>query len=167
MLKTLTNDEIRVLTTLEEKGNIPNSEIAELLKIDEKQVKDIIKNLTDEEIILKYKAIINWEKIESPGVAAVIQVTASPRKGEGYDEVADAISAFEEVQTCLLVSGSFDLLVEVEGPSLKDVAFFVADKLATIDGVEHTRTNFLLKRYKQGGDLLSVTGKTHRLPLSM
>ncbi|MES0491172.1 MAG: Lrp/AsnC family transcriptional regulator [Leptospirales bacterium] len=167
MLKTLTDEEIRILTTLEEKGNIPNAELALLIKIDEAKVREIIKNLTEQEIILKYKAIINWEKIESPGVAAVIQVTASPRKGEGYDEVAHAISSFEEVRTCLLVSGSFDLLVEVEGPSLKAVAFFVADKLATIDGVEHTRTNFLLKRYKQGGDLLNVSGTTHRLPLSM
>jgi len=167
MLKTLTSEEIKILNLLESKGNLPVSEISTVLNIEIKQVETIIGNFEKEDIIIKYKAIVNWEKIESPGVVALIQVNVTPVKGAGYDEVAKKISKFDEVHTCLLVSGAFDLLVEVEGPSLKDVAYFVADKLATIDGVEHTKTNFLLKRYKQAGDLFLSNNKTHRLPVAM
>ena len=163
-MKTLSKREIQLLKTLEEDSSLTVQEISNRLSLPEKEVKTIKKTLEDEGILLKYRAVINWEKIESPKVMALIQVSVTPTKGFGYDEVAKIISGFSEVKTCLLVSGAFDLLVEVEGPSLKEVAFFVADKLATIEGVEHTRTNFLLKRYKQGGDIL-VSGKTHRLPL--
>ena len=126
-------------------------------------VERLLNELQSEKIILKYRAIINWEQIESNEVAALIQVSVQTEKDSGYDEVAARIARMDEVTTCLLVSGSFDLLVEVNGPSLKEVAFFVADKLATIEGVTHTRTNFLLKRYKQAGDLLTIKGKNKTL----
>jgi DNA-binding Lrp family transcriptional regulator len=165
MLKTLTAEELKILNALGDNGLLTNPELATLLKLDEKRVAEIRSDLEAAGIVLKYRAIINWEKIESSGVNAVIQVKVTPAQGQGYDEVARKVAAFPEVRTCLLVSGSFDLLVEVDGPSLRDVAFFVADKLATIEGVNHTSTNFLLKRYKQSGDMFSVSGKTHRLPM--
>lgn len=165
MLKPLTKEEITILNLLEENSGADIEAIAQKSRLSVDEVNEIIKSLEKDEIILKYKAIINWEKIESPGIVAIIQVNVTLTEGVGYDRVAEKISAFEEVSTCLLVSGSFDLLVEVEGPSLKEVAFFIADKLATIEGVEGTRTNFLLKRFKQSGDLFSSTGKTHRLPV--
>jgi len=165
MLKTLATEELKVLNALGDNGLLTNSELATLLKLDEKRVGEIRSDLETSGIVLKYRAIINWEKIESSGVNALIQVKVTPAQGQGYDEVARKVAAFPEVRTCLLVSGSFDLLVEVDGPSLRDVAFFVADKLATIEGVNHTSTNFLLKRYKQSGDMFSVSGKTHRLPM--
>ncbi len=165
MLKTLATEELKILNALADNGLMSNAELATLLKLDAGQVAEIRKELESAGIILKYRAIINWEKIESSGVNAVIQVQVTPAQGQGYDEVARKVSAFSEVRTCLLVSGSFDLLVEVDGPSLRDVAFFVADKLATIEGVNHTSTNFLLKRYKQSGDMFSASGKTHRLPM--
>lgn len=165
MLKTLGTEELKVLNALGDNGLLTNTELSTLVKLDEKQVAQIRADLETAGIILKYRAIINWEKIESSGVNALIQVKVTPAQGQGYDEVARKVAAFPEVRTCLLVSGSFDLLVEVDGPSLRDVAFFVADKLATIEGVNHTSTNFLLKRYKQSGDMFSVSGKTHRLPM--
>ena len=165
MLKTLATEELKILNALADNGLLTNTELATLLKLDAAKVAEIRKELEAAGIILKYRAIINWEKIESSGVNAVIQVKVTPAQGQGYDEVARKVSAFSEVRTCLLVSGSFDLLVEVDGPSLRDVAFFVADKLATIEGVNHTSTNFLLKRYKQSGDMFSASGKTHRLPM--
>lgn len=165
MLKTLATEELKVLNALGDNGLLTNGELATLLKLDEKRVGEIRRDLETSGIVLKYRAIINWEKIESSGVNALIQVKVTPAQGQGYDEVARKVAAFPEVRTCLLVSGSFDLLVEVDGPSLRDVAFFVADKLATIEGVNHTSTNFLLKRYKQSGDMFSVSGKTHRLPM--
>ena len=163
-MKTLSKQEIRLLRILEEDSSLSIEEMSNRLSISKKEVEVLKQGLEDEGILLKYRAVINWEKIESQGVVAIIQVSVTPAKGFGYDEVAKIISNFSEVKTCLLVSGAFDLLVEVEGPSLREVAFFVADKLATIEGVENTRTNFLLKRYKQAGDIL-VSGKTHRLSL--
>ncbi|MBV6492377.1 MAG: Leucine-responsive regulatory protein [Turneriella sp.] len=165
MLKTLTTEELKVLNALSENGLLTNAEIASLLKLEEATAAEIRSNLENSGIVLKYRAIINWEKIESSSVNALIQVKVTPAHGHGYDEVARKVASFPEVRTCLLVSGSFDLLVEVDGPSLRDVAFFVADKLATIEGVNHTSTNFLLKRYKQSGDMFSASGKTHRLPM--
>lgn len=165
MLKPLSTNELKLLNLIEDDCTRSESDLAKILNTTPDEIKQILQTFEDEKIILKYRAIVNWEKIESPEVVALIQVTVTPTQGVGYDEVAGKISNMEEVITCMLVSGSFDLLVEVEGPSLKDVAFFVADKLATIEGVERTSTNFLLKRYKQGGDLFSVAGKTHRLPV--
>lgn len=165
MLKTLATEELKILNALGDNGLMSNEDLANLLKLEAKRIGEIRSELESAGIIIKYRAIINWEKIESTGVNAVIQVKVTPAQGQGYDEVARKVAAFSEVRTCLLVSGSFDLLVEVDGPSLRDVAFFVADKLATIEGVNHTSTNFLLKRYKQSGDMFSVTGKTHRLQM--
>jgi DNA-binding Lrp family transcriptional regulator len=165
MLKPLSTNELKLLHLIEDDCTRSENEIAKILNTTPDEVKQILQTFEEEKIILKYRAIVNWEKIESPEVVALIQVTVTPTQGVGYDEVARKISNMDEVITCMLVSGSFDLLVEVEGPSLKDVAFFVADKLATIEGVKRTSTNFLLKRYKQGGDLFSVTAKTHRQPV--
>jgi len=165
MLKPLTEEELRLLNFLEENSNVTISELAKKMSMSEEKTASLKKKLEEEEIILKYRAIVNWEKIESPEVIALIQVSVTPSKGSGYDDVAKQISELDEVSACLLVSGSFDLLVEVVGPSLKDVAFFVAEKLAGLEGVEHTRTNFLLKRYKQAGDMFTVSRKTHRLPM--
>ncbi len=165
MLRTLSTHELKILRLLEENSHLSVEEIARDTEIEEELIRDIIRQLEEEGIILKYRAIINWEKIESPEVTALIQVNVVAQKGKGYNEVARIISEMEEVRTCILVSGSFDLLIEVSGPSLKDVSFFVAEKLATIDGVEHTRTNFLLKRYKQAGDTFSASAITHRLPM--
>lgn len=167
MLRTLQTEELKILRLLEEDSNKSLGELARAIDKSEEEAERIKTNLEDEGIILKYRAIVNWEKIESPEVIALIQVEVTPSQGEGYDEVAGKIANLEEVISCYLLSGDFDLLVEVEGPSLKDVAFFVADKLATLNGVEKTRTNFLLKRYKQMGDYFTVSGKTHRLPIVM
>lgn len=165
MLQTLSTEELKILNALEENADISDENLAAKAELGIDETQNLKKKLQKEGIILKYRAIIDWEKIESPAVTAVIQVSVTPQHGQGYDEVARKVSTFEEVNTCLLVSGEFDLLVEVMGPSLKDVAFFVADKLATIEGVENTRTNFLLKRYKQAGDLFTGSSKTHRLPM--
>ena len=113
MLKTLEADELKILNALAENGLLGNQELASLVKLDEKRVGEIRSELESAGIILKYRAIINWEKIESGGVNAVIQVKVTPAQGQGYDEVARRVAAFPEVRTCLLVSGSFDLLVEV------------------------------------------------------
>ena len=165
MLKPLTENELKILNLLEKNSAISIEELSSRSKISLDEIKKIKTNLEDEGIILKYKAIVNWEKIESPEVVALIQVSVTPSQGKGYDEVARKIAELKEVTSCSLVSGSFDLLVEVLGPSLKEVALFVAEKLAVINGVENTKTNFLLKRYKQGGDLFMVGQKTRRLPI--
>jgi len=165
MLKTLSEKEIKMLQLLEENGKFTNPELAIRTGLTEAEISSMRENLEKHGVILKYKAVVNWEQIESPEVIALIQVTVTPEKDLGYDDISKKISAMSEVSSCFLLSGSFDLLVEVQGPSLKEVAFFVSDKLAVIDGVERTRTNFLLKRYKQNGDILNVSRKTHRMPM--
>ncbi len=163
-MKILSTEEIKILSILDKDSSISLTDLSEKLKLSENKTAKLKQVLEEDGVILKYRAVINWEKVESPKVIAVIQVNVIPSKGFGYDEAAKMISKFPEVNTCLLFSGPFDLLVEVEGTSLEEVAFFVADKLATIEGVGHTKTNFLLKRYKQAGDIL-MSGKTYRLPM--
>ncbi len=163
-MQTFTTEEMKFLQLLENGIQPSDDMIANKLKIDISQVKKLRDKFENDGIILKYKAIINWEKIESQDVVALIQVSVQTSEGVGYDKVAKAVADLEEVQTCFLLSGSFDLLVEVEGKSLKQVAFFVADRLSTMKGIKHTKTNFLLKRYKQNGDILSAS-KTYRLPI--
>ena len=165
MLKPLTSLEIQIIQELEKNGIIKNDILSQKLNNSEEKIAKIRNQLESDGIILKYKAIINREKIESSEVIAIIQVNSSPQMGIGYDKVAKKICQFKEVQSCILVSGSFDILVEVSGSSIREVAFFVADKLATIKEVEGTKTSFLLKRYKQNGDIFENTNKTHRQPL--
>ncbi len=165
-MKTLTFNEVKILNSIEENGRYSVEELCKELSIPASEIIQTIKSLEEEGIILKYKTLINWEKIESSSVTSLVHVSVLPKEGAGYDNVAKQISKLDEVKTCFLVSGSFDLLVEVKGKSLQDIAFFIADKLATIPRVTHTKTNFLLKKYKQSGDLL-MSNKTHRHPLTI
>ena len=103
-------------------------------------------------VIRHYKAIIDWEKAGRELVFAFIDVRVSPSRGVGYDDVARRIYRYPEVHSVYLVSGDYDLRVVVEGNTMRDVAFFVAEKLAPLEGVLSTRTNFLLKKYKSDGD---------------
>ena len=106
-------------------------------------------------IIVSYPALIDWSKIDGKeNVVAMIEVNVTPKRGVGFDEVAERIYRFPEVTSVYLMSGAFDLLVTVEGKSLKEVAAFVSEKLATIDNVISTRTHFMLKKYKHDGVII-------------
>ena len=134
-----------LLELLEHDARRPVGEIAAVLKKSEYEVEKDIRGLEQDKIILSYNTLINWQKFGDDTVTAIIEVNLTPEREVGFDAIAERIYRFEEVRTVYLMSGSFDLLVIIEGKSLQDVANFVATRLSTIDGVTQTRSHFMLK----------------------
>ncbi|MGI6563334.1 MAG: Lrp/AsnC family transcriptional regulator [Clostridia bacterium] len=141
----------RILKILEKNGNLTIKQLAVLLDEDEEIVRNEIIRMKKEGVILGFNTVINWEKTERQLVTALIEVRVHPQKDRGFDDVADKISSLKQVTGCYLMSGGFDLAVMVEGKDFKEIALFVAEKLAVIDGVLSTATHFVLKKYKDGG----------------
>ena len=125
-----------------------------------------IKRLEQDKIILSYNTLINWQKFGDDTVTAIIEVNLTPEREVGFDAIAERIYRFEEVRTVYLMSGSFDLLVIIEGKSLQDVANFVATRLSTIEGVTQTSSQFMLKAYKKDGTIIDDKEKDRRLVVS-
>lgn len=126
-------------------------QIAQMLGTDEDEVRNVIKGLEKNNTIVGYKTMINWEKTDRGPVTAIIELRVSPQRGEGFDKVAEKIYKYSQVKSLFLMSGSYDLCVVIEGKSMKDVALFVASKLAPMDNVLSTATSFVLKKYKDDG----------------
>ncbi|MEL7563518.1 MAG: Lrp/AsnC family transcriptional regulator [Dehalobacterium sp.] len=141
----------KVLRLLESDGRLSFSQMAVMLDSTEAEIQAMVKELEEEKIILKYSAVINWEKAGSEDAVAIIDVKVSPQREVGFDAVAQRIYRFPEVRSVSLISGDYDLSVSIEGKTMKDVAMFVAQKLSTIEHVLSTRTHFILKRYKIAG----------------
>ena len=140
-----------ILAILEKDGRLTAAQIAVMLGIDEKEVADAIAELEEENIILGYKAIINWELAGRETTMANIELKLTPQRGGGFDTVAERIYRFPQVKSVTLMSGAYDLLVTVEGKSLKEVAMFVSERLAPMESVVSTATHFELKTYKREG----------------
>lgn len=136
---------------LRENARLSNEQLAAILGITADEVAKQIKQLEEEGIIIGYSAILNEEKLDSNAVTAFIEVRVSPQVDCGYDDIARVIAQYDEVDTVQLMSGSFELAVTIRGRKLRDVAMFVSDRLATLDGVLSTTTHFLLQRYKEKG----------------
>lgn len=148
----------RVLHILERDSRTTPAVIAAQTGADEATVAAIIAEVEASGIIRSYKTRVDWERAGEPRVFAFIDVAAQPERGSGYDRIAERIYRFPEVHSVYLVSGTQDLRVVVEGVNIQEVANFVAEKLATIDGVKGTQTNFLLKKYKEDGVLFTDSG---------
>lgn len=155
-----------LLELLEHDARRPVSELAAMLQKSEYEIEKSMKELEKEKIILSYNAIINWEKFGDDTVTAIIEINLTPEREVGFDAIAERIYRFDEVRTVYLMSGSFDLLVIIEGQSLKEVANFVATRLSTIEGVTATRSHFMLKPYKKDGVLMTDKEKDRRLVVS-
>ncbi|MCR4790969.1 MAG: Lrp/AsnC family transcriptional regulator [Treponemataceae bacterium] len=140
-----------ILNLLKDNARLSAEDIAIMTKKSVDEVKKIIKKLEDDGVIMKYSAIVNPEKdVEGKDkVRAVIEIQVTPEREHGFDAIAERIWHFPEVVTLNLMSGGYDLQVIVEGDSLQDVAFFVARKLSTLNGVKSTKTHFVLKTYKE------------------
>ena len=136
---------------LRENARLSNEQLAAILDTTPEEVAKQIKQLEEEGMIIGYSAILNEEKLDSNAVTAFIEVRVSPQVECGYDDIAKIIAQYDEVDTVQLMSGSFDLAVTIRGTKLRDVAMFVSDRLATLDGVLSTTTHFLLQRYKEKG----------------
>jgi len=152
-----------ILKILSEDAKATPAQIATLLGRSEEDVAREIRDLEDTGVIKKYITLVNWEKLEGSFVFAVIELKVALQRKTGYDSVAERISRFSEVESLRLISGDYDLQVTVKGKSMRDVAFFVAEKIATLEGVQSTCTHFILKSYKEHGVILTDKPKPKRL----
>ena len=142
------------------------AQMAQMLGISENEVTSTIKRYEQEQVILGYRTVLNEEKLGLEHVRAVIEVKISPEREGGFNRLAQRIAKYSEVRSCYLMSGGYDLLVFVEGKNLREVASFVSEKLATIQGVLSTATHFMLKPYKEHGVLMSRELNEERLAVS-
>jgi DNA-binding Lrp family transcriptional regulator len=156
----------QILEILEHDSKISIDDIARQLDIAADTVRDYINRFEADNIIIRYTTQINWERIRSQEVRALIEVKVSPEHGVGFDSIAESIYRYNEVRNCVLMSGGFDLLVQIDGSSLQEVAMFVSEKLAPIKGVQSTVTHFRLKTYKDAGQILVEEPGSKRLPFS-
>ena len=154
-----------ILEILNEDSRTTPAEMALMLGKSEEEVKRCIAELEDEKIIVKYHATINWDKTEDAAIQALIEVRVTPQRDRGFDEIARRIYRFEEVRSVYLMSGAYDLMVLIDGRSMREVAYFVAERLSTIEGVLSTATHFVLKKYKDDGVLLD-DGEDERLVIT-
>lgn len=157
---------LQILDLLKEDARRDTELLATLLGTDEAAVKQAVKELEEDHVIVKYAAVVNWSKVEDDKVTALIEVQITPERGRGFEGIAERIYLFPQVKSVYLMSGAYDLLVEVEGKNLKDVASFVSDKLSPIDQVLSTKTHFILKKYKQDGIIFEDREDDHRLIVS-
>ncbi|MFA6320529.1 MAG: Lrp/AsnC family transcriptional regulator [Candidatus Omnitrophota bacterium] len=158
-----------ILEILEKDARTTPEEIAKMLGISPAAVKKEIKKLEKDGVILKYKAIINKEitREDESGVRALIEVRITPQKNLGFEHVAERIYQFPEVTSCYLMSGTYDLLVVVEGKSIHTVSNFVAEKLSPMENVRGTVTHFILKKYKEDGDILKQPERSKRPAITL
>lgn len=154
-----------VLRILEKDARLTFEQISAMTGIPLPEVVEIIKKAEAEGIILKYKALIDWDKVGEEWVWALIEVKVSPQRGVGFDAVAERIARFPEVRSLYLVSGTYDLAAFIMGKTMQEIASFVAEKLAPLEGVQGTVTHFLLKRYKEDGEMIKIKEGMKRQPL--
>lgn len=157
---------LKILDLLKEDARRSSDLIATMLGESEEQVAQTIKELEEENVIVKYATVVNWSKFVSETVTALIEVQITPERGHGFDAIAERIYLYPEVKSVYLMSGAYDLLVEIEGKSLQDVASFVSNKLSPLDRVLSTKTHFILKKYKQDGIIFEDHEDDHRLPIT-
>ncbi len=154
---------IEILHLLHDNSRLSAETLARMLGEKTDDVATVIQELEREKVILRYSAVVNWDKVESRRVAAVIDVKVTPQREVGFDAIAERIYRYSEVKSVSLMSGAFDLQVIVEGHDIKEVARFVSDKLATIENVNSTTTHFMLKTYKSDGVIFDDTEGERRL----
>ncbi len=157
-----------ILEILQKDARTTPEEIAKMLKKKLQDVKKAIAKYEKEGVILKYKAVINKDLIrdEDSSVRALIEVNIVPQKDFGFDKIAERIYSFPEVTSCYLISGTYDLLVIIEGKNIHTVSNFVAEKLSCLENVRGTATHFLLKKYKEDGVILKHKEENKRIAIS-
>ena len=150
-----------------EKGNVSRAKIAQMLGMEEKEVADKIEKMEKENVIVGYKTIVNWDKTDKDVVVALIDLRITPQRGEGFDKVAERIYKYPQVKSLYLMSGAYDLSVTIEGKSMKEVALFVAQKLAPMDSIISTATHFVLKKYNEEGIVFEDDEKDTRQVITL
>ena len=152
-----------ILRMLENNSRIDLHDLAIMLGTDESVVLEEIEKMENEGIICGYPTLINWDKTDTEKVTAFIEVRVTPQRGQGFDKIAERIYNYPEVNAVYLISGSYDLLVTIEGRTLREAAQFVSDKLSPLESVLSTKTNFILKKYKDHGTIMAEKEKDDRM----
>ena len=140
---------IKLLKLLSSNARYKASELAVMLGMEEAEIKKEIEEMQRNGLICGYKAVIDWEKLDTGAVSAIIELKVSPQADHGFEEIAKRVMMYDEVESVYLMSGGYDLCVTVRGKSFQQVAMFVAKELSTIDAVNSTATHFILRRYKE------------------
>lgn len=156
-----------VLELLERDARTTPAQLATMADMPEAEVEAVIRKAEGQGVILKYKTVIDWEKAGEERVWALIEVKISPQRDVGFEATADRIARFTQARSVYLVSGTYDLAVLVTGKTMHEVAAFVGEKLAPLEGVQGTVTHFILKRFKDDGELMQGGEGTQRLPISL
>ncbi len=156
-----------ILKILEDDARITTKQISTMTGTSSAEVARLIRQAEEDRPILKYKTVINWDKVEDERVWALIEVRITPQRDVGFDAIAERIYRFPQARTVYLVSGTYDLLVLVMGKTMHEVADFVSQKLAPIEGVQGTVTHFVLKRYKEDGEILGGGEEAKRQPVML
>ena len=152
----------RLLEIIEEDATLTTKEIATMLSKEEGDVKQMIRELEADGVILGRRTIIDWDKTDREYVSALIEVKVMPQRDDGFDKIAEKIQNYPEIKGLYLMSGGFDFTVLIEGKTMKEVAYFVARKLAPIEAVTATATHFVLKTYKDKGVVYAADKKDPR-----
>ena len=139
----------QLLRLIEADCTLTHKQLAAMTGASEEKVDAEVRRLEENGTIVGYKAVVDWDKTEREAVTALIEVKVEPQLGDGFDRVAERIYQYEEVESCYLMSGDFDMTVIISGRTLREVANFVTQKLSTIDAVQSTATHFILKKYKE------------------
>lgn len=157
----------KILHYMEKNARIDLSDLAVMLGVDEAAVLNELEALESEHVICGYNALIDWDKAGIDKVMAMIEVRVTPQRGMGFDKVASHIYNYPEVRSVYLISGGFDFMVILEGKTLREVAEFVSNKLSTIESVLSTKTNFILKKYKDYGTIMADEPSDERMKVSL
>ncbi|AND41976.1 Lrp/AsnC family transcriptional regulator [Cytobacillus oceanisediminis] len=164
----LTEKQIEVLEILENNSaRIPVEDIAKMAELSMAETETILDKLEEMKVLVRFSSVIDWSKVDGhEGVTAMIDVKVAPKRGVGFDEVAQRIYRFKEVRSVYLMSGAYDLSVIIEGRSMNEVARFVSEKLSTLDSVLSTTTHFILKKYKHDGTIFEHNEDDKRIVVS-
>ena len=157
----------QILSIIEKNSRIDLHELAVILGMEEADIVNEMAQMEKEGIICGYHTLIDWEKTSVEKVNALIEVRVTPQRGKGFDSIAERIYKYPEVHAVYLISGGYDLLVSLEGKTLKEVSNFVSDKLSTLDSVLSTKTNFILKKYKDHGTVIAKPQEDERMLVSL
>ncbi len=153
----------QILSFIEKNSRVELKELAILLGLTEVDVANELEAMEREGIICGYHTLIDWDKVTTERINALIEVRVTPQRGHGFDSIAERIYKYPEVEATYLISGGYDLLVTLEGKTLQEVARFVSEKLSTLESVISTSTHFILKKYKDHGTILHKKYEDERM----
>ena len=156
----------QIFEALEKDARLTPEQISTMTGMSVAEVKKAIKKAEEDHAILKYKAVIDWAKLGEEQVLALVEVKVVPQRNVGFDSIAERVYRFPQARSVYLASGTYDLAVLVAGKTMQEVAVFVSEKLAPLEAVQGTVTHFILKKYKEDGEVFDGGGEIKRLPVT-